>query len=128
MPNHAAFDARCHRANAKECSARCDFHLPTIDRQGRSRHQNQADPQRATGMAQFAYQQYGGKTKYKAMQIFVFRTREAATEFNRFQIGNKYNVVADDDYPGLAALWPQCIVLIASFLQISTIEQDYGFF
>ncbi len=66
--------------------------------------------QRAEGMAQFAYQQFGGKTKFKAMQIFVFKNREAALQFNRFQIGNKYNVVADDDYPGMAALWPQCIV------------------
>ena len=69
-----------------------------------------ATPQRAAGMAQFAFQQFGGKTKWKAMQIFVFRTREAALQFNRFQIGRKYDVVADDDYPGLASIWPSCIV------------------
>ncbi len=66
--------------------------------------------QRAAGMATFAHQQFGGQSKWKAMQIFVFKTREAATQFNRFQIGRKYDVVADDDYPGLAALWPNCIV------------------
>ena len=71
-------------------------------------------PQIAAGMAQFAFQQFGGKTKWKAMQIFVFRNREAALQFNRFQIGRKYDVVADDDYPSLAAIWPSCMVRFES--------------
>lgn len=64
----------------------------------------------AAGMAQFAYQQYGGKSSFKAMQIFVFKDRQAGLEFNRYQIRRKYDVLNDDDIASQLSLWPRCIV------------------
>ena len=68
-----------------------------------------ADQTTAAGMAQFAYQQYGGKSTFKAMQIFVFKDRQTGLQFNQYQIRRQYKVLSDDDLAGQVNLWPKCL-------------------